>query len=61
MRSFDERAAHYYADLVHRAVSLRDRDLRVASIALARDLIVVTSRVARFDAVPGLTVEDWSV
>lgn len=34
--SFDERAAHCYADLAHRRVSLPDRDLRVASIALAK-------------------------
>ena len=34
-------------------------DLQIASIALVRDLIVVTHNTKEFDRVPGLKVEDW--
>jgi tRNA(fMet)-specific endonuclease VapC len=38
---------------------LDEPDLRIASIALAHGLILVTGNVRHFDRVPGLTVEDW--
>ena len=34
-------------------------DLQIASIALVRDLIVVTHNTREFYRVPGLKVEDW--
>jgi len=34
-------------------------DLQIASIAVARGLIVVTSNVSEFSRVPGLKLEDW--
>ena len=36
-----------------------DADLRIASIALDRDLAVVTGNVRHFEKVPGLAVENW--
>jgi predicted nucleic acid-binding protein len=38
---------------------LGDADLRIAAIALARSLIVVTGDVRHFQWVPGLVVENW--
>jgi predicted nucleic acid-binding protein len=40
-------------------VSSGDRDLMIASIALANRLTVVTSNVSEFSRVQGLRVEDW--
>lgn len=60
---FDEVAAHTYGDL--RAMleqagqPLAESDLRIASIALANELMVVTGNVHHFDRVPGLAVENW--
>jgi hypothetical protein len=34
-------------------------DLRIASIALANDLVLVTGNVRHFRRVPGLVIEDW--
>ena len=47
------------ADLERRGMRLDDPDLRVASIALARDLTLVTGNVRHFERVPGLRVENW--
>jgi tRNA(fMet)-specific endonuclease VapC len=60
---FDRRAAERYGAL--RALlelqgrRLGEPDLRIASIALARDLTLVTANVRHFHRVPDLRVENW--
>jgi tRNA(fMet)-specific endonuclease VapC len=62
---FDRRAAERYGSL--RAVleregrRLGEPDLRIASIALAHDLTLVTGNVRHFRRVPELRVENWLV
>lgn len=60
---FDRAAAAVYgtlrADLERRGMRVDDPDLRIASIALARDLTLVTGNVRHFERVPGLRVENW--
>jgi tRNA(fMet)-specific endonuclease VapC len=60
---FDEEAAEVYgplrASLERGGRRLDEPDLRIASIALARELIVVTANVRHFARVPGLEVENW--
>jgi tRNA(fMet)-specific endonuclease VapC len=34
-------------------------DLRIAAIALSRDLTLVTGNVRHFERVPGLRIENW--
>jgi tRNA(fMet)-specific endonuclease VapC len=36
-----------------------DNDLLIASIALAKDLTLVTANVEEFGRVPGLRLENW--
>ena len=61
--SFDERAAEVYgplrAELEREGRRLDEPDLRIASIALSRDLTVVTGNVRHFGRVPNLAVENW--
>ena len=60
---FDEAAARSFADLkasLERAgAPLAEPDLRIAAIALARDLTLVTGNVRHFTRVPDLRVENW--
>jgi tRNA(fMet)-specific endonuclease VapC len=60
---FDERAAEVYgplrAHLEAEGRRLDEPDLRIASIALSRGLIVVTANVRHFGRVPDLKVENW--
>jgi tRNA(fMet)-specific endonuclease VapC len=62
---FDEQAAEVYGPLRARLESegrrLDEPDLRIASIALSRELTVVTGNVRHFARVPDLAVENWLV
>ena len=60
---FDTAAADRYATirahLGRAGRQIGDRDLMIASIALANGMGVLTSNVSEFARVPGLIVEDW--
>ena len=60
---FDADAARRYGDiraeLERRGTPIGDADLRIASIALARGLIVVTGNTRHFERVPDLVLENW--
>jgi tRNA(fMet)-specific endonuclease VapC len=60
---FDDVAAEVYGELRARLEAegrrLDEPDLRIASIALAHDLTLVTANVRHFNRVPDLTVENW--
>ena len=63
MLPFDADAARRYGDiraeLERRGTPIGDADLRIASIALARGLIVVTGNTKHFARVPDLILENW--
>lgn len=63
--SFDEGAAYVYgttrAHLESEGRRLDDPDLRIASIALAHDLVLVSGNERHFRRVPGLSLENWLV
>ena len=63
MLPFDRAAGETYgrlrAELERAGTSLAEPDLRIAAIAVARDLTVVTGNVRHFSRVPGLQVENW--
>lgn len=60
---FDDSAADVYgrlrAELESGGQPLAEPDLRIASIALSRDLTVVTGNTRHFTRVPDLVVENW--
>ena len=60
---FDRSAALRYGELrAHleaKGTPLDDADLRIAAIASARDLILVSGNARHFSRVPGLRYENW--
>jgi tRNA(fMet)-specific endonuclease VapC len=60
---FDSDAARRYgalrAHLEQEGLPLAEGDLRIAAIALAHGLTLVTGNVRHFSRVPGLAVENW--
>jgi tRNA(fMet)-specific endonuclease VapC len=58
---FDAAAAAVLDGLVAQRVRLVAMDLRIASTALSRGLVVLTRNVRDFGRVPGLVTQDWAV
>ena len=62
---FDASAARHYGEvrawLERRGTPVGDADLRIAAIALARGLTVVTANTRHFRRIPRLPVENWLV
>ncbi|MBL8866084.1 MAG: type II toxin-antitoxin system VapC family toxin [Gemmataceae bacterium] len=59
--SFDIRAAGENERLRKLKLGIGTMDLRIAAVALARDLVVVTRNVADFSRVPDLRHCDWTI
>lgn len=59
--AFDRSAAEHHVRIRHalRRTPIGERDLLIASIALAHDLTLVTHNHEEFSRVPRLRVEDW--
>jgi tRNA(fMet)-specific endonuclease VapC len=58
---FDSTAAAAFDGLVAQRLRVGTMDLRIASIALAQGLILLTRNTRDFRQVPGLVTEDWTV
>ena len=61
---FDQAAAGEYAivraQLERQGMSISERDVQIASIALANDLTVITHNIKEFERVKNLVVQDWA-
>ena len=57
---FDAAAVAVFDGLLAQRVRTATMDLRIASIALSRGMVLVTRNVGDFGKVPGLQVEDWT-
>jgi tRNA(fMet)-specific endonuclease VapC len=56
---YDQRAEDVFQQL--RSIRIGAQDLKIASIALARNVTLVTRNRRDFLRIPGLPLEDWSV
>ena len=57
---FDDRAAACYDELKRLKIRIGTQDLKIASISLANDTILLTRNTRDFVHVPGLKFEDWT-
>lgn len=55
----DERAADQFASLRQQRIRIGTMDLKIASIALVNDALLVTANLHDFSQVPGLRCENW--
>jgi tRNA(fMet)-specific endonuclease VapC len=56
---FDQQKAEIFKSLRQRKVRIGTADLKIASIALAHDALLLSANLVHFQKVPGLKVEDW--
>lgn len=57
---FDKNAAKVFKELKSNKVRIGTMDLKIASIAISRNAILVSRNLRDFEEVPNLTVEDWT-
>jgi tRNA(fMet)-specific endonuclease VapC len=57
---YDEQAVDIFTKLREQRIKVATMDLRIASIALSRNLILLTRNLGDFNKVPGLVTEDWT-
>ena len=61
MLPWDAEAASRFAELRAQGVRIGTMDLKIASITIAHDAILLTRNISDFSKVPGLRVENWLV
>jgi tRNA(fMet)-specific endonuclease VapC len=57
---FDDPAADIFDELRHQRIRVGTMDLRIASIARSKNMMVLTRNLVDFQRVPHLAVEDWT-
>lgn len=57
---FDEKAAAIFQDLKFQKIRVGTMDLKIASIAMANEAILVSRNLTDFEQIPNLTVNDWT-
>lgn len=58
---FDGEAIAIFDELREQKVRVSTMDLRIAAIAISRNLVLLTRNDSDFSKVPGLVTEDWTV
>ncbi len=58
---FNEEASNCYAELLRQKVRIGTQDLRIGSIAISNNAILVTRNQQDFSRIPRLQFEDWTM
>lgn len=57
----DDSSVRQFLKLRDQRIRIGTQDLKIASIALARDALLLSANLRDFTKVPGLRVEDWLI
>ncbi len=57
--SFDRKAAEVFDELNQQRLRIGSMDLRIAAIAIANQMTLLTQNTVDFERIPGLPIEDW--
>lgn len=58
---FDQASGSTFLKLKHLRPSIGPSDLKIASVALINDALLLTCNAKHFERVPGLRFEDWTI
>lgn len=58
---FSLAASEVFEDLKRKKIRVATMDLRIASIAISRQMTVVTRNTIDYERIPGLVVQDWTI
>jgi tRNA(fMet)-specific endonuclease VapC len=58
---YDEKAQAVYQEFKKQKLRVGTQDLKIASITIASNGILLTRNLRDFEKIPGLTVQDWSI
>lgn len=58
---FDQESGNYYTELKRQKIKIGTQDLKIASIVLSQQGILVTRNRKDFEKIPNLLIEDWTV
>jgi tRNA(fMet)-specific endonuclease VapC len=61
MLPYDTHAQSIYRVLKAQRIRVGTQDLRIASIVLAHNGVLLTRNIRDFERVPGLVIQDWSI
>lgn len=56
---FDRKAAEVYDELLRQKLRVGSMDLRIASIAIANQMTLLTQNTVDFERIQGLSIGDW--
>jgi tRNA(fMet)-specific endonuclease VapC len=57
---FDDVATERYVELLHAKTRIGAADLKIASLAIAKNELLITRNIRHFAKIPGLRAEDWT-
>jgi tRNA(fMet)-specific endonuclease VapC len=57
---FDEKSAKVFQQLKAQKIRVGTMDLKIASIAIANEAILISRNLKDFDKIPNLSVQDWT-
>ncbi len=57
---FDEKAGKVFQDLKSRKIRVGTMDLKIASIAISQNALLISRNLSDYLQIPNLRVEDWT-
>lgn len=57
---FDEKAGKIFQNLKSQKIRVGTMDLKIASIAISQNALLVSRNLSDYEQIPGLRVEDWT-
>ncbi|MCD9187926.1 MAG: type II toxin-antitoxin system VapC family toxin [Pyrinomonadaceae bacterium] len=57
---FDEKDGEIFQDLKSRKIKVGTMDLKIASIAISHNALLISRNLSDYDRIPNLRVQDWT-